>query len=314
MPADEEMPLRISLKRKRVKTRRQTGQAFFSNCWAHTSLHQPGSLVRIWWLRRVQCWIKQSRTSLLTVLQGKGDNFPACPSQHIFFLIYQDNYFTQNYKTKKNCIFFTWQGESPACMPSPLKCSHEDPEETRHTRLFTQPRIPRAIGSINSAWGLTELMLVFCGALSSVCSPVQILINVKTNTVPWGKSRLDDSHGSGEKPFGILFLCPQLSNPASSPHLLHTAMTIFLLLVHAAKQISPLGQILFQPEMLHMFPKYQQKPFSELSDWPKSMGPAPPAGINQPGAWTGKREGNQITPIKPILNFIWDLVYTAYCL
>lgn len=101
MPADEEMPLTISLKWKRVKTRRQTGQAFFSNCWAQTSLHQAGSLVRIWWLRRVQSWIKQSRTSLLTVLQGKGGNFPACLLQHIFFLIYQDNYFTQNYKTKK---------------------------------------------------------------------------------------------------------------------------------------------------------------------------------------------------------------------
>lgn len=114
---------------------------------------------------------------------------------------------------------------------------------------------------------------------------------------------LGNSRGSGEKPFGALFPRPQRCRPASPQHLLHTAMTIFSLLVHAAKQISPLGQTLFQPEMLHMFLKHQQKPFSELSDWPKPMGPTPSAGVNQPGAWSEKNEENQVTPINSHLYF-----------
>lgn len=55
--------------------------------------------------------------------------------------------------------------------------------------------------------------------------------------------------------------------------------------------------------MLHMLLKQLQKPFSELSDWPKPMGPTPSAGVNQPEAWSEKSEENQVTPIKPHLYF-----------
>lgn len=80
-------------------------------------------------------------------------------------------------------------------------------------------------------------------------------------------------------------------------------MTISSLLVHAAKEISPLGQTLSQPEMLHMLLKQLQKPFSELSDWPEPMGPTSSAGVNQPEAWSEESEENQVTPIKPRLFF-----------
>lgn len=86
----------------------------------------------------------------------------------------------------------------------------------------------------------------------------------------------------------------------------HPAMTIFPLLVHAAKGISPLGQTLSQPETLHMLLKQLQKPFSELSDWPKPMGPTSSAGVNQPEARSEENEENQVTPTKPPLYFRCD--------
>lgn len=76
------------------------------------------------------------------------------------------------------------------------------------------------------------------------------------------------------------------------------------LLICAAKQIPPLGQPLFQPEMLHMLLKHLQKPFSELSDWPKPMGPTPLSRSKPARSLEWKKsEENQVTAIKPHLYF-----------
>lgn len=157
------------------------------------------------------------------------------------------------------------------------------PEEPK--QIFTHLCIPAAISSVNSAPG--ELMLVFCCVLSSVCSPVQVLIAIKTNPV---KSELDGSHGSEEKHFGVLSPCPQLCSPAWPQHLLHPAMTILSLFIHAAKQISPAGQALFQPEMLHLLLARTHGSHS-LSRTKSAQ--------NQ----TETSEENQVTPTKPHLYF-----------
>lgn len=196
---------------------------------------------------------------------------------------------------KKNTVYFTRMHTQSSGMLT------WKPQRSPNTPLHTTACLQQLALLILP--GLREFMLVFCGVLSSVCSPGQVLMNIKTNTVSWVKSQLDNSRGSGEKHFGSLSPHSWLRSPASPQHLLHTAMTIFSLLVHAAKQISPLGQTLSQPEMLHMLLKHPQKPFSDLSDWPKPMGPTPSAGINQPGAWSEKSEENQVTPIKPHLYF-----------
>lgn len=94
-------------------------------------------------------------------------------------------------------------------MPSLLNTSCERPRRDQtHTHLFAQHHFHLAIGSVNSAWGSTDFMLVFCGMLSSICSPMHIFISVKANTVPRVKSQPDNLHGSGEEHFGILFLSP----------------------------------------------------------------------------------------------------------
>lgn len=108
-----------------------------------------------------------------------------------------------------------------ACIPSSLNLPPQ-----KSTDAFSHRRATLSqLALFKFAQSLTELMLFSFGVFLPICSPVQILISVKTNTVPGVKPQPGNLHGSGAELCAFLFFLLQLSwlAPAQNNSFLLTA-------------------------------------------------------------------------------------------